>query len=344
MPTKDKEDWVRPALTQVEKRLQELNSYANPVLAPITGFILSQGGKRLRPRLVLLCSDIYGADPEARADVAAALELIHSASLLHDDVVDNSNLRRGQPSTNQRWGNSTAVLAGDFLFARAYGTLSRYPDILAIVSRAISTMCLGELNQLYTHFDEDTTPEEYVDTIISKTASLIVASCECGAALSPMPEEEKAIISRFALHLGIAFQVIDDLADYVLPENISGKPRGSDIRNGIVTLPLLYLLANPRTRPRVQTLLAEKQPLEPSMLAPELANIGAIGKTGAIACHHLDQGIGLLARLPSRPAVRGLADLAAELKISCQALSNHPPFAQRLGQPAQQPHPGIGPG
>lgn len=328
-----------PEMQLVEDRLREINAYDNPYLSEVTGYILSQGGKRIRPLLVLLCSDIYGAALRTRVDVAVAAELIHSASLLHDDVVDNSSLRRGQPSANKRWSNPTAVLAGDFLFARAYGILSSYPHVLAIMTNAISTMCLGELNQLYTHFNPYTTPEDYVSTIISKTASLLAASCECGAAITPMPPGEMGVMRKFALHVGIAYQVLDDIADYVLDTGLTGKPQGSDIRNGIVTLPLMYLLANPGTRDRVQSLLQQKQPLEPKMLAPELAETGAIEKAAAVARHHLERGIELLNSFPPRPSVLLLETLTLQFIERCQTLLNYPPLAQDLSHPPQYTRP-----
>lgn len=327
-----------PEMQLVEDRLREINSYSNN-LPEVSGYILGQGGKRIRPQLVLLCSDIYGAALETRVDVAVAAELIHSASLLHDDVVDNSSLRRGQPSANKRWGNSSAVLAGDLLFARAYAVLSSYPKILAIMTNAVSNMCLGELNQLYSHFNPDTTPEDYVNTIISKTASLLASSCECGAAISSMPQAEIEVIRKFALHIGIAYQILDDISDYVLDADLTGKPQGSDIRNGIVTLPLMYLLANPSTRQRVQSLIQQKQALEPKMLAPELAQTGAIEKAAAAACYHLDRGICHLGYLPSRPSVLQLEELALGFKERCSVLLNYCPVAQDFGHPRQYSRP-----
>lgn len=336
------EKFTVPEMQLVEKRLQELNALDNPELTGVTGYVLGQGGKRLRPLLVLLCSDIYGADLQARIDVAAAAELIHSASLLHDDVVDNSVLRRGLPSANERWGNSTAVLAGDFLFARAYSLLSSYPNVLTIMTQAISTMCLGELNQLYAHFNPDTSPEDYVETIMGKTASLLAASCQCGVAISPMPPEEIRQMHKFALHLGIAYQVLDDITDYVFPANLSGKPTGNDIRNGIVTLPLLYLLANPGTRGKVQFLLEQREPVEPKMLAADLAATGAIEKAVAIACHHLNRAQELLNGVPSCQALFRLESLVKQFLERSRTLSKRPHLAQESGQLGQYPRPPVG--
>lgn len=332
-----------PEMAQVEKRLQEINTNDNPWLSEVTGYVLHQEGKRLRPLLVLLCSGIYGAALETRVDVAVAAELIHSASLVHDDIVDNSSLRRGQPSTNKRWGNPSAVLVGDFLFARAYAILSSYPKVLGIMTDAIASMCLGELRQMYCHFDPDTTPEDYIRTIVSKTASLITASCECGALISPMPAAEVKMLSKFALHTGIAYQIADDISDYVLDADEAGKPQGSDIRNGVVTLPLMYLLANPDTRKQVQDLLNQKQPLEPKMLRQELEKTKAIQKAAAVACQHLDRGIELLNNFPPGPPVLLLEELARQVLERCTALSQHATLAHQPCKPGQAPCPQFGP-
>jgi len=332
-----------PEMELVEKRLQEINTYDNPWLSEVTGYVLHHGGKRLRPLLVLLCSDIYGAALKPRVDVAVAAELIHSASLVHDDIVDNSSLRRGQPSTNKRWGNPSAVLVGDFLFARAYAILSNYPAVLGVMTEAIASMCLGELRQMYCHFDPETTPEEYVLTIVSKTASLITASCESGALISSMPAAEVKILIRFALHTGIAYQIADDISDYVLEAVEAGKPQGSDIRNGVVTLPLMYLLVNPDTRQRVHNLLSQKQPLEPKMLRQELEHTKAIQKAAVVACQHLDRGIELLNNFPPGPAVLLLEELARQVQERCTALSQHASPAQQPSQPCQAPCPQSGP-
>lgn len=322
----------------LESGLKEINCYDNPSLSAVTGYILEQGGKRMRPLLVFLSSDIYGASLESRVDVALATELIHSASLLHDDVVDKSPLRRGQASANGRWGNPTAVLAGDYLFARAYGILSRYPKILAIITEAISTMCLGELRQLYTHFDPNTSPEDYISTVIGKTASLLVASCHCGAALTPMPTAEIDLMKKFGLHLGIAYQILDDIADYVWDADRTGKPGGCDIRNGVVTLPLMYLLVNPKTAPRISDLLKQRMPLTPWDFAQELRETRAIEKAGGVACQYLERCLDLADKLPRCPATSLLKEMVQQIQDRCNTLLNNPVPPQPAGQLGQYPN------
>ena len=154
-----------------------------------------------------------------------------------------------------------------------------------------------------------------------------------------MPQAETEVIRKFALHMGIAYQILDDISDYVLDADLTGKPQGSDIRNGIITLPLMYLLANPSTRQRVQSLIQQKQALEPKLLAPELAQTGAIEKAAAAACLHLDRGIYQLGYLPSRPSVLQLEELTLGFKKRCSMLLNYSPAPQNLGHPRQYTRP-----
>lgn len=312
-----------PEMQMVENRLREMARGNSNLMEDMAVYIMSLGGKRIRPLLVILCSDIYKANLKARIDIAAAAELIHTASLLHDDVVDEAQIRRGNPSVNSRWGNPSSVLAGDFLFAKAFSILSGYAKSLEIMTEAIATMCEGELIQLNAHFDPDITPETYVNTIAGKTASLIAASCECGGAISTMPDQQVKKLRNFGLHLGIAFQIIDDIGDYILGESISGKPHGNDIKHGIITLPLMFLLANPHSRNRVQSLLSKNTPVNPSMLANELAATQAITKAAQVASNHIQAGISLLDTFPYTRPVLLLRKLANQLKQKSDALLNY---------------------
>jgi geranylgeranyl pyrophosphate synthase len=317
-----------PELKMVENRLRELVASDTAYVKEIAGYVLDLGGKRIRPLLVLLCSGIYRANLKVRLDVAAATELVHTASLLHDDVIDEAPIRRGQPSVNSRWGNASSVLAGDYLFARAFALLSRYTDCLEVMAAAIATMSEGELIQLHAQFDPDITPETYVSTIAGKTASLLSAGCECGGMISTMPRGQVRTLRNFGLHLGIAYQIIDDIGDYALGSDRSGKPQGNDIKHGIVTLPLMYVLANPRSRERVQMLLSQNTPLNPEALAEELTETKALEKAAAVACQHLEMAIAQLQGLPYCRSVIILEQLAEQFQQRCLALSNCPQFSE----------------
>ena len=328
-----------PELKLVENRLRELMGGRSSQLEGMADYIMNLGGKRIRPLLVLLCSGIYRADFKARVDIAAAAELIHTASLLHDDVVDEAPIRRGQPSVNNQWGNPSSVLAGDFLFAKAFQVLCRYTRSLEVMTEAIATMCEGELIQLNAHFDPDLSPETYVDTIAGKTASLLAASCECGGMISTMPRTQVLSLRSFGLHLGIAYQIIDDIGDYIFGDSQSGKPQGNDIKHGIITLPLLYLLANPQSKDRVQAMLSQETPIRPEMLAQELAETRAIQKAADVACRHIDTGLNHLERLPHGRSVIVLKNLAKQFRERSTELSNYSPSAQQPDHPRQYPRP-----
>lgn len=328
----------------MENRLRELVCGSTQAMQDIAEYVFNLGGKRIRPLLVLLCSNIYRANLKARVDVAAAAELIHTASLLHDDVVDEAPMRRGQPTVNRRWGNPSSVLAGDFLFARAFSVLSGYPQPLEVMTSAIATMSQGELIQLYTHFDPQLSPESYVSAIAGKTASLLAASCQCGGLISTMPARQVKALENFGMHLGIAYQVIDDIGDYILPHGQSGKTKGTDLKHGIITLPLMYLLANPLSRQRIFQLMDAKQPLDPQALAPELAETKALEKAGRVACAYIDRGLEQLKEFPMGPSTLMLKKLAIQLRQRCNQMLEHSSPPQSPGHPFQESRPEVGAG
>lgn len=328
-----------PELNLVEKRLREIVQSESQQLGCIAEYILGLGGKRLRPLLALLCSDIYKAEIHDRVEIATAAELIHTASLLHDDVVDEADWRRGQPSVNRRWGNPQSILAGDFMFARAFSILSKFAGVLEIMTDAIAAMCKAELIQLGSQFDPDTSPETYVKTIIGKTASLLAASCHCGALVSEMPLEQVGWVRDYGMHLGIAYQIIDDISDYVLGRSQSGKKQGTDLKNGTITLPLLYILAAPQGKSRITALLGANQRLEPEMLARELQETKALERAAEVAGQHIQRARAKLRGLPRCRSTQALDGLAVALQERCLSLSNYPVLPQDPGYSFQHPGP-----
>jgi octaprenyl-diphosphate synthase len=216
------------------------------VLIPrLAAHIVAAGGKRLRPLLTLasarLCDYPGEAGGSRHIDLATCVEFIHTATLLHDDVVDESQLRRGLASANAIFGNKASVLVGDFLFARAFqlmvedGSLA----VLAILSRAAATIAEGEVLQLQIQNDLSTTEDQYLAVIQGKTAALFAAACEVGAVIANRPAREQVALSLFGMNLGIAFQLVDDALDYVADQATLGKTVGDDFREGKVTLPVL---------------------------------------------------------------------------------------------------------
>jgi len=235
---------LAPDLELVERYMGEQFGAACGLVALLGDHVLGSGGKRIRPALVLLAAELCGYSGPRRIHVAAAIELMHTASLLHDDVVDFSELRRGRPSANALWGNRRSVLAGDFLYARASTIITEdgNTDILWEFVNAIGSMSEGELLQLQRSFDTEITEAHYFSVIEHKSAVLLSASCACGSILGGVTKAEQRKLAEFGRELGIAFQLRDDALDYESGEEVSGKRRYADLREGKVTLPLLLTL------------------------------------------------------------------------------------------------------
>ncbi len=239
-------------LELVDRAMREQLESASDIMPVIGSHVLSSGGKRLRPILVLLSAELTGYTGSRRVQLGAALELIHTATLLHDDVVDLSELRRGQPSANAIWGNRRAVLAGDFFYGRASSMIVEDGSlaILEIFSNTIRMMAEGELIQLQRSFDTDVSERQYYEVIERKSAVLLSAACEIGAVLGEVTRGEVRRVAEFGRELGIAFQVRDDVLDYEAPAETLGKPQCADLHEGKVTLPLLLTLKRCTTNER----------------------------------------------------------------------------------------------
>jgi len=208
--------------------------------------IVNSGGKRLRPALLLLIARHFGYSGSQHINLAAIIEFIHTATLLHDDVVDASLLRRGQETANQRWGNEASVLVGDFLYSRAFQMMvdTNSMRVMDVLSEATNTIAEGEVQQLLNSHDPDTSEASYIDVIQSKTAKLFEAAGRLGAILSERDPDDEQAMARYGMHLGTAFQLIDDVLDYSTPNSALGKNIGDDLAEGKPTLPLLYAMWN----------------------------------------------------------------------------------------------------
>jgi len=212
------------------------------ILIPqVAGHIIAAGGKRLRPMLTLASARMCGYDGDRHIGLAACVEFIHTATLLHDDVVDESDLRRGAASANALWGNKSSVLVGDFLFSRAFELMVEDGnlDVLRILSQASSIIAEGEVLQLVTANDTETTEEDYLEVIRSKTAKLFAAAAEIGAVVADRPEDDWQALDTFGHNLGMSFQLVDDVLDYSARQATLGKAVGDDFREGKITLPVV---------------------------------------------------------------------------------------------------------
>ena len=232
---------VREDLEQVNRTILEHMHSPVALIPQLAGHIIAAGGKRLRPMLTLAAARLCGYQGTRHVRLAATVEFIHTATLLHDDVVDESDLRRGQQSANAVWGNQASVLVGDFLFSRAFqlmvsdGSL----EVLRILSEASAVIAEGEVQQLVTTNDTATDEAAYLEVIRSKTASLFAAAARVGAVVADRPTADCEALSRFGMSLGIAFQLVDDVLDYSAEQAALGKTVGDDFREGKITLPVI---------------------------------------------------------------------------------------------------------
>jgi octaprenyl-diphosphate synthase len=231
-------------LMLVEVKIRELFNNKAAIIPLIGKYITSSGGKRLRPLFHLISADLAGYKGDADIEIAGIIESIHTASLLHDDVVDTADVRRGKPTANSVWGNQIVVLVGDFLYSNALrnAVMQKNQRIMETLSEATTRMTEGELLQLNRIGDPDITETEYIEIISSKTGALISAACRVGAILADLPPDLENALGDFGMKTGIVFQMADDILDYMADEGELGKKLGKDLEEGKITLPLLYLL------------------------------------------------------------------------------------------------------
>ncbi len=294
----------------VKRRLHSQVSLVDQVAT----YIIYAGGKRLRPLLVLLAARACGHRHEQHIEAAAIIEFIHTATLLHDDVVDGSSLRRGRDTANEVFGNATSVLVGDFLYSRAFQmmvTLDRM-SIMNIIADATNAIAEGEVLQLMNARDPNTSEERYIDVIHRKTARLFQAGAQIGAVLSDAPPLIEESLARFGKHIGTAFQLVDDALDYQAEEAIIGKHLGDDLAEGKPTLPLIYAMQHGSDEQRRMIRLAIEQGglghLEEITRA--VASLGGLAYTARLAQSEADQALAALAPLPESIFKEGLSELA----------------------------------
>lgn len=235
---------IQAELQLVEQRLRESVKIEFAPLMDVFELLIGSGGKRFRPALAILASKFRPADQDKVVTLAVATELTHAATLIHDDLIDKSPVRRGSPTINSRWSGTATVLAGDFLLARAADIAANIDDlrVMKIFARTLMIICEGEIRQDFAGANWPPNRDEYYRHIQSKTASLFAAATEGGAILSHCSEEEITAMRTYGMNLGMAFQIADDILDFTAEQTNLGKPVGSDLRQGTYTLPLFYYL------------------------------------------------------------------------------------------------------
>jgi geranylgeranyl pyrophosphate synthase len=297
-------------LERTEERLAEVGSSYGAELAAHADGTLSAGGKRLRPILVFLCGD---GDSDGLVSAATAVELLHMATLVHDDVLDRAELRRGRPTVFASAGRLAATATGDLLFSRAFAELARpgAEDAVRALSAASSALARGELMQRADAWDTEVTPERYLERCRLKTGSLFDASCRLGALFGGRPDLAAAL-GCFGAHVGLAFQMLDDVLDVSGPAERTGKPRGTDLLDGTVTLPLIL---GRRSDPELATLdlRAEvRDAASAEAVCDRIVATGALEEARGLALTHVARAKAELTELDLRAARRRALDLVAD--------------------------------
>ena len=321
---------IAPSLGLVEGAMREQLGSEAEIVAGLGEHVLSSGGKRIRPALLIMAAELCGYTGPRAVQAGAAIELLHTATLLHDDVVDLSILRRGRPSANAIWGNRRAVLGGDFLYARASTMIVEDGniDILYVFSNTIRLMAEGELLQLQRSFDPTVTEAHYYQVIDRKSATLLSAATETGAIIGGVTRAERRRLTEFGRQVGLAFQLRDDALDYEAEEEVSGKKRLADLREGKVTMPLLLTLKRCTTgeRERIGSLLktasrladtsADDQPeaefaAESEAVSELVHRYRGVEDTVRRAQDHVRRACDSIAAFPDGPARQSLLSAAA---------------------------------
>lgn len=306
---------VQADLPRVEETLDAIKQTDFPILAEMLSHVLAGEGKRMRPALALLAGRFQRYDLDLLVPLAASVELLHTATLVHDDVIDVAGTRRGRATANSLYDNAASVMLGDFMFAHAADLVARTGNIrvIRLFSRTLMHMATGELDQDVSAFDWSRGVRDYFRRIGGKTASLLATACEGGAIVSGAPEDWIQALHDYGQNLGMAFQIVDDVLDFTGDEAVMGKPVGSDLMQGTLTLPSLLLIeASPRDNPIKRLFQARRSRQQRLTEAVEAVRASdAIERARQIAREFAERALAALAPLPDAEATRTLAEIVA---------------------------------
>ena len=311
---------IQEDLGRVEDELGSVSKVDFLWLSKLLAYSLKSGGKRIRPALTLLSGKFYNYNLDSLVPMATAVELMHTATLVHDDAIDKSPVRRGRPTINQVWGGDKAMLLGDYLFAKAgeFAADTQNLRVIKLASQTLMTISSGELNQAFNAFNLKQTHEDYLQRIASKTASLFSLATESGAILSQAPEKSVEILKGYGYNLGIAFQIVDDILDFIGIEEEMGKPIGSDLAQGTLTLPAMLLLERYPEENPVKMLFQNRDKQENIKLAIELVRDSSVVeqcyKFASDYCSRACHNLNLLPDNASRQALIELTDYVVKRK------------------------------
>ncbi len=304
-------------MTEVDRIIHDRLSSGVPLVGQVSQYIIAAGGKRLRPALLLLVAKAIGFDGPQRHPMAAVVEFIHTATLLHDDVVDESTLRRGRPTANQSFGNPASVLVGDFLYSRAFQMMveSGQMRVMEVLAEATNVIAEGEVLQLMNTHDASLSEDDYLLVIRSKTAKLFEASARLAPILAQSDAATELACATYGQALGTAFQVVDDLLDYAGDSQDFGKNLGDDLREGKTTLPLILAMQNgsPAQSQTIRNAIETGDLQALQQIVAIVRSTGALEATQAAAAAEAQRAMAALSALPPSPYREALHQLAAQL-------------------------------
>lgn len=304
-------------LSKIEKDMTLAIHTDEPVLYETSRQLLKAGGKRLRPVFVLLSGKFGDYQFEQIKEVAIALELIHTASLVHDDVIDDADVRRGKPTVKAKWNNQTAMYTGDYILSQALDriTLIQSPEVHKILANTLKELIIGEIEQIQDQFNWEQNLRQYLRRIKRKTALLISTSCRLGALVSNVPYEYQKHLERFGYYVGMSFQITDDILDFISSEKVLGKPSGGDLQQGNVTLPTLYAMSSPQVREKIVSSFDQNKVTEQKLtdILTKIRASGAIESSSALSRTYLQKAHNELLKLPNCKARESLEEIAFSL-------------------------------
>lgn len=312
---------VQEDMPIVEEQLRSIASVEYPLLAELLSHVLQSSGKRIRPALTLLVGKFHRYDLDLLIPMATAIEALHTATLVHDDMIDNASMRRGKPTLNSEWSKGSAVLAGDFLFAKSadFVAMTNNLRVIRLFARTLMVICNGELRQMFGANDWEQGMADYYKKIECKTAALFTAATESGAILSGASEPAIDAFRSYGLSIGMAFQIVDDILDFVGDQNELGKPVGNDLLQGTITLPALLLAERYPNDFNLRSLFSNGNRKEAAQQAIEMIrNSSIIDDCFVVARRYVDaarQAILSLSPSPHSSPLLALADYVLERKL-----------------------------
>ncbi|MCA1037153.1 MULTISPECIES: heptaprenyl diphosphate synthase component II [Bacillaceae] len=296
----------------IEQSLEETVQAESPLLRNASMHLLQAGGKRIRPVFVLLSAKFGSYDISEIKKVAVALELIHMASLVHDDVIDDAELRRGKPTIKAKWDNRTAMYTGDYIFAKSLEVMTEIerPEAHEILAKTIVEVCVGEIEQIKDKYRFDQNLRDYLLRIKRKTALLIAASCQLGAVAAGVDESIHKKLYKFGYYVGMSFQITDDILDFTGTEKELGKPAGGDLLQGNITLPVLFAMEDEDIRREIVKVNETMDSKEIEKVISLIKNSGAIERSFTVSNQYLSKALAVLDTLPQNRAKKSLRDIA----------------------------------